>query len=227
MIQPASNPSTRDCLFTAIIDFIVPFLLAAAGGNAVTAETGVRELIDAFNPSTNTELDLAGRIVGFSIAALDNLRLSMRPGLSDSMVLRYRCNAATLNRSSDQARKMLAALQAGQPPKREVPRPTIAAAPAPLPAPPAPKPVPTLIAPLPMLLAPAPQHVFGAAPQQPMDFEATKRNARAMMTAFSKGNLPFNLAQPGSATATSPATSAAINAAVNGTLGIARRAAAT
>jgi hypothetical protein len=56
--------------------------------------------------TTPTELDLVGRIIGFSVAAMDNLRLSMASDLSATKILRYRSNAVTLCRSSDQALKI-------------------------------------------------------------------------------------------------------------------------
>lgn len=46
----------------------------------------IRQLINAYNPGSVTELDLAGRIVGFNIVAMDNLRLSMTQGLSDTKI---------------------------------------------------------------------------------------------------------------------------------------------
>ena len=66
----------------------------------------------------------------------------MTPDLSDTKVLRYRTNAVTLGRASDSACKMLETLQAGREVERDVPRPSIAA------APPAAKPIPAASAPL-------------------------------------------------------------------------------
>ena len=53
----------------------------------------------------------------------------MTPDLSDTKVLRYRTNAVTLGRASDSACKMLETLQAGREVERDVPQPSIAAAP--------------------------------------------------------------------------------------------------
>jgi hypothetical protein len=110
---------------------------------------------------------------------MDNLRLSMKPGLSDSLVLRYRCNAVTLSRSADQARTMLEALQAGRPVNRDVPRPSVAAAP------------PQSAATAPS----APKATATAKPSVddislfPQDFETMKRDARIMMAGFSRNGL--------------------------------------
>jgi hypothetical protein len=177
MTQSDPNTPVTDCIIATIVGFMLPFFLAGAGGNQDVAKAAIRELLDAYNAGTPTELDLAGRIVGFSIVAMDNLRLSMAPDLSDTKVLRYRCNAVTLSRSSDTARKMLDALKAGREVKREVPRPSIAA------APPAPKPTQSVNPPL------AAKLPSGGVSEAPMDIDAMKRDARIMMAAFSKNGV--------------------------------------
>ncbi|MDR3534314.1 MAG: hypothetical protein P4L90_27600 [Rhodopila sp.] len=208
MTQTDPNAPTTECIFSTIVGFMLPFFLAGAGGDEGVAKAAIRELIDAYNASTPTELDLAGRVIGFSIAAMDNLRLSMAPGLSDTKVLRYRCNAVTLSRASDQARKMLEALQAGREVKREIPRPSVAA------APPAPKPAPPVNVPA------APRLPNGGVSEFPMDIETMKRDARVMMAVFSK-----NGAQ-GSASPMIPDPAAAVGAAARAAVGSARRASA-
>jgi hypothetical protein len=181
-----TEPNVSDCIFNTILGFLLPFFLAGAGGNQETAKAAIRELVNAYSAGTPRELDLAGRIVGFAIVAMDNLRLSMTPGLSDTNLLRYRCNAVTLSRSSETARKMLDTLQAGREVKREVPRPSVAA------APPAPKLVVPASAPAAAKpVVPASASVTaklpnGGVPDFPMDIETMKRDARIMMAAFSK-----------------------------------------
>jgi hypothetical protein len=164
------EPTTADCRFGTIIGFLLPFFLAAANGNPRTAKAAIKELIAAYHAATPVELDLVGRIIGFSTVAMDNLRLSMIPGLADTKVLRYRSNAAILSRSSDTARKMLEALQAGRTVKRDVPRPSVAPASAPQP--------PTRL--------PAGE-ITGMA----TDLETMKQDDRIMMAAFSRtGSAP-------------------------------------
>jgi hypothetical protein len=201
-IDSVATPTT-DCIFATILGFMLPFFLAGAAGNQQIATIAIRELIDAYNARTPTELDLVGRIVGFSIAAMDNLRLSMAPGLSDTKVLRYRANAVTLCRSSDTARKMLDALQAGQEVKRDVPRPSIAT------APPAPRPVPPVNAPATAKLPNA------GASELPTDIDTMKRDARTMMAAFSRngGQGTVSPLTPDTATMVRAAARAAVAAA--------------
>ena len=96
--------------------FLLPFFLAGAGGDSSAARAAIREMVEEYAAATATELDLVGRIIGFSVMATDNLRLSMKPDLSDTKVLRYRSNAVALSRASEQCRKMLEALQANRKP---------------------------------------------------------------------------------------------------------------
>jgi hypothetical protein len=177
-----TSPTTTDCLFETILGFLLPFFLLGAGGDRAVATAAIRELIQAYDASTPTELDLAGRIVGFSVVAMDNLRLSMKPDLSDSLVLRYRCNAVTLSRSADQARAMLEALQAGRPVHSDVPRPAVAVAP---PAPPATEAAKALASRV-TTAAKLPVAAIAAFPQ---DIEAMKREARIMLAGFSRNGL--------------------------------------
>ena len=53
----ASEPTTADCLFGTIMGFLLPFFLTGAGGNPQIAEAAIKELIEAYNAATPTELD--------------------------------------------------------------------------------------------------------------------------------------------------------------------------
>jgi len=159
MSEPNHEADITECLFETILGFMVPFFLAAANGNPDLARATARQLINAYNPATATELDVAGRIIGFNIAAMDNLRLSMTQGLSDTKILRYRSNAVTLSRAADQSRKILEATKANPETTHKIPRPSI---------------------------TPAPSPKSQTAPAQPPDIETMKRDARILMQAFSK-----------------------------------------
>ena len=123
--QPADEAIPSDCTFQTILNFMLPFFLAGAGGDADFARAAIFELLDAYNAATTPELDLAGRIIIFSTAAMDDLRLSMTdPEMSDTKKLRYRSNAVALSRSAEQCRKVLEAMQAK---RQATKRPTSAA----------------------------------------------------------------------------------------------------
>jgi hypothetical protein len=177
MIQPEQAGPTVRCLRTTICGFLMPFFLAAAGGNPEAAQAAILELIDAYKPRTTAELDLVGRIVGFSIVAMDNLRLSMADDMSDTKVLRYRSNAVALSRATEQARKILQVLQEQRENTQEVPRPTIAVAPAPTKLPNQEPPCTTAATSAPVSRAPT---------SSQQEIETMKREARIMMGAFSK-----------------------------------------
>jgi hypothetical protein len=161
MSEPSHEADITECLFETIFGFMVPFFLTAAQGNPDLARATVRQLINAYNPGSLTELDLAGRIIGFNIVAMDNLRLSMTQGLSDTKILRYRGNAVTLARAADQSRKRLEATKANPETTHKIPRPSIAPA-----------------------LSPKPTPQTAASP--PADIETMKRDARILMQAFSR-----------------------------------------
>jgi len=194
MIQAdPSVPATGD-VFETIVGFLLPFFLTAANGNPDRARAAIAELLGAYGASTATELDLVGRIIGFSIVAMDNLRLSMTNGMSDTKVLRYRCNAVTLGRASDRARTLLEASQAKRGSAEKIPRPTVADAPLTrAPAAPAATPIRAAAAASPQVK----QHL----PVAPRDVaplaNAPLANARSPMTAFP--NLLPRISRPGRA----------------------------
>ena len=186
--QPDTDPSAFDCVLGNILGFMLPFFLVSAAGNAGLARAAIKELIDAYQASSPAELDLVGRIIGFSIAAMDNLRLSMAPDLSDTKVLRYRCNAVTLSRSSDQALKILEAVQARQEQSRKIPRPSVAAAPPPPARPRRRRSVARVPSPLTAVSSNAGLTNGGVSEFPAIDIETMKRDARIMMAAFSKSD---------------------------------------
>jgi len=71
------------------------------------ARLAAREAIDACRAQGQHELVTIGQIVGFAVAALDTLRLSMPEDLSLSMKLRLRGNANGLNQSSCSCARIL------------------------------------------------------------------------------------------------------------------------
>ncbi len=104
----ASPQATMDRAFDAICILLMPFFMLGTSDDAGKAHGAVADLLRAYDPTNSQELDLAARIIGFSAAALDNLRLSMAdPAMPDSKVLRYRSTAVSLSRSSEQCRATL------------------------------------------------------------------------------------------------------------------------
>jgi hypothetical protein len=84
MTQHAAKPTAIDCIFENILGFMLPFFLVSARGNADLARAAIAELAEAYKAATATELEFVGRILGFNIVAMDNLRLSMNTEMSDT-----------------------------------------------------------------------------------------------------------------------------------------------
>jgi hypothetical protein len=186
MSQHTPHATTLDCIVENIFAFMLPFFLSSAGQDAGLARAAIRELAEAHNPATTTEMELVGRILGFSTVAMDNLRLSMRPGLSDTRILRYRTNAVTLSRAGEQCRKILDSIQARRAAQKPaaIPHPPIEAAP-----PPEPKPQSQpsrLQAPQPAPHPAKPRHTAPNVTAFPPEIEAMRREARSILAAFSR-----------------------------------------
>lgn len=130
------TPETMDRAFEAICMLLMPFFLIGAGDDPEKARRAVADLLRTYGAANLQELDLAARVIGFSAAALDNLRLSMAsPTPADVKILRFRSNAVSLSRSAEQCRTTLKKIQADRPkpqdtlPARTVnPLPPVAAA---------------------------------------------------------------------------------------------------
>ena len=194
-------PNAFDVIFENILGFLLPFFLASAGGDVALGRAAIQELAEAYSVATATELELVGRLLGFSVVAMDNLRLSMDPEMSISMVLRYRSNAVALSRAGEQCRKILEVLQGNRKPVQKsvsIQEPNVPAPKMPMPgiaaAPPAPiptkAPVPTKAAAI--LDRPVAATLGGAAlPADfmsgfPLDIASMKRDARLLLAAFAK-----------------------------------------
>jgi hypothetical protein len=240
-----SQPATIDCIFEHILGFMLPFFLVAAGGDKALARAVIIELAEAHNAATAVELELVGRILGFSTVAMDNLRISMDPEMSDTKVLRYRSNAIALSRAGEQCRRILETIQAKrgtvqqpvvmpQPKIAPAPEPKATAvsapniAPAPMPRMPPPPPPQTVKeaartqppAPRPIEVprpGAIPPAILPAIPLAPTSIEAMKRDARQMLAAFSRDGAA---AEPsGAAFPFIPETDAMIDAAVKEAMG--------
>ena len=111
-LYPAYGPEEIDCLVATILGYLLPFYMVGSDGNGTVAGASIVALIQDCCPVTPIEFDLAGRLVGYGVAAMDNLQMSMRPGLSDAKVLQYRAGAVALGRSAEQCRKALDAIRA-------------------------------------------------------------------------------------------------------------------
>jgi hypothetical protein len=108
MSEPAQNRlHPAQVLINLIVTLLAPMFLAAAGGNFDLARMAAAETIEAYRAETEADLIAIAQIIGFGLAALGSLSLSMEDNLSPSMTLRLRGNANACNRSAQQNRNAL------------------------------------------------------------------------------------------------------------------------
>lgn len=96
-----------DVLMNLIIAFLAPVFLSASGGNIAFARMAARETVNAYRIENQADLLSVAQVIGFGLAALSSLSLSMEDGLSLSMTLRLRGNAVSLNRAAERNRRAL------------------------------------------------------------------------------------------------------------------------
>ncbi len=108
MSAQQTTPPT-DLLFNVLVILLTPLFLGGASGNAdfTLARAAAIEMLGSFRIRTPWDLLTAVQTVGFAMAALGSLGLSMTEDLSVNTALRCRSNANALQRSSDRAQERL------------------------------------------------------------------------------------------------------------------------
>ena len=106
--EPAISPvDSTQILTNFIITLMAPMFLVAAGGDFSYARIAAAETINAYRAETQADLITVARIVAFGLATLGSLCLSMADDLPLPMVLRFRSNADSCDRSEHQNRRVL------------------------------------------------------------------------------------------------------------------------
>jgi hypothetical protein len=90
-------------LLDFILNLLAPFLMTSGISDPAIARAAALQAINACKADGQQNLVSIAQIVGFALASLDNLRVSMPADVSLSMKLKLRGNANTLNRSSQLA----------------------------------------------------------------------------------------------------------------------------
>ena len=96
-----------DIMMNVIVAFLAPMFLACSGGNIAHARLAAIETVNAYRGKTHADLFSIAQIIGFGLAALGSLSLSMADDISLTMTLRLRGNAVALNRGAEQNRRAL------------------------------------------------------------------------------------------------------------------------
>jgi hypothetical protein len=94
-----------DILLTLIGILLAPVFLAVTNGDLTLARLAALHAINDYRARNQADLIAVAQIVGFGLAALGSLNLSLADDISLSMTLRLRGNAVACNRAAEQNRK--------------------------------------------------------------------------------------------------------------------------
>jgi hypothetical protein len=112
---PAHHPA--GVLLNLVITLLTPMFLGAAGGNLDFARQAAMETVNAYRAETASDLVTIAKIIGFGLATLAALSLSMADDLPISAMLRLHASASASDRAEHRNRQVLAG-----PVRRNVPR---------------------------------------------------------------------------------------------------------
>ena len=101
----AARPHQADILMNLIATLLAPMFLGVTGGDVTLARLAAIETINAYRAQNLADLIAIAQIIGYGLAALGSLSLSMADDLSLSMTLRLRGNAIACTRSAEQNRR--------------------------------------------------------------------------------------------------------------------------
>jgi hypothetical protein len=94
-------------LLNLIVTLLAPIFLGVTNGDLNLARKAAFDTVATYRATNQADLIAIAQIIGFGLAALGSLSLSMTGDPSPSMVLRLRGNANALNRSAEQNRRAL------------------------------------------------------------------------------------------------------------------------
>ena len=124
-MSQTNTPDTFDILLNLVVTLIAPVFLSVTGGDLTLARATARDAINDYRARDHADLLAIAQIVGFGLASIGSLGLSMAEDLPLSLVLRLRGNAISCNRAAEQNRKARLKLQSREPAPRPLAEPTI------------------------------------------------------------------------------------------------------
>jgi hypothetical protein len=101
-------------ILETVLTRLAALFLAGAAGDMDAAREAASQMLAAYDPQTQDELNLAANIVGFSFQALEALSQAATPGMPLTRTLRLRSGAVSLSRESHKAQRRLDKLQAAR-----------------------------------------------------------------------------------------------------------------
>jgi hypothetical protein len=116
MTEPTTNAAApSDILLSLVVILLAPVFLGVTAGDLTLARMAALHTIDDYRARNHADLVAVAQIVGFGLAALGSLSLSLADDISLSMTLRLRGNAVACNRAAEQNRKARVKHQAEEP----------------------------------------------------------------------------------------------------------------
>ncbi|MEA2738474.1 MAG: hypothetical protein QOH05_1781, partial [Acetobacteraceae bacterium] len=106
-VAPGAARRPADVLMNFIVSLLAPMFLFASDGDVAFARLAAIETVNAYRARNQADLVAIAQIIGFGLAALGSLSLSMADDISLAMTLRLRGNANALHRSAEQNRRAL------------------------------------------------------------------------------------------------------------------------
>ena len=94
-------------LLNLIVTLLTPMFLAAAGNDLAFARQAATETLNAYRAETQSDLITIAKIIGFGLAALTALSLSMAEDLPLRTILRLHASASASDRSEHRNRQAL------------------------------------------------------------------------------------------------------------------------
>jgi hypothetical protein len=116
MSETAQTRHPTTLLLNLIVTLLTPMFLAAAGDNLTFARQAATETLNAYRAETQSDLITIAKIIGFGLAALTALSLSMAEDLPLRTILRLHASANASDRSEHRNRQVLTQSQTYQPP---------------------------------------------------------------------------------------------------------------
>jgi len=104
---PGYSIDPSNILMNLIVALLAPMFLGVAAGDINLARMAAIETVNAYRSRNHADLIAIAQIIGYGLAALGSLSLSMADDISIAMALRLRGNANALNRSAEQNRRAI------------------------------------------------------------------------------------------------------------------------
>jgi hypothetical protein len=104
---PSYSIDPSNILMNLIVALLAPMFLGVAAGDINLARMAAIETVNAYRSRNHADLIAIAQIIGYGLAALGSLSLSMADDISIAMALRLRGNANALNRSAEQNRRAI------------------------------------------------------------------------------------------------------------------------